>query len=269
MLPSLSLTVSGSLRSSRVLVVAGFVSLAGTLPLLVLAALDQRLVGGQIAWIKPAKFCASSGVYFLTLAWLLSYLPGPQRAVLAISRWTAAAALLEVPILALQAARGVPSHFNTSTWFDGALFGAMGVGAFVQMGLLAWALRLFCTQIVELPRLHLAGIRAGIALLLVGIGPALLMIARGQHAVGVADGGPGLPVLHWSTQGGDLRIVHFLGLHALQILPLVGWLLSRLAGRLGQRSSRAAFMLLVTGYALAMLGAFLQALFGLPLVERV
>jgi hypothetical protein len=84
--------------------------------------------------------------------------------------------------------------------------------------------------------------------------------------VGVTDGGPGLPVLNWSTQGGDLRIVHFLGLHALQVLPLVGWLLARLEGRLGRRGSRAAFVLLVAGYALATLGTYLQALAGVPLV---
>jgi hypothetical protein len=51
--------------------------------------------------------------------------------------------------------------------------------------------------------------------------------AVGAHTVGAHDGGPGLPGVGWSTQHGDLRIPHFFGLHGLQIIPFLGWLISR------------------------------------------
>jgi hypothetical protein len=87
----------------------------------------------------------------------------------------------------------------------------------------------------------------------------------GAHSVGVADGGPGLPIVGWSTVGGDLRVAHFFGLHAMQVLPFIGWLLSRRPS-LGARHR----LLLVWSSGLAYLGLVLvltwQALRGQSLI---
>jgi hypothetical protein len=51
--------------------------------------------------------------------------------------------------------------------------------------------------------------------------------AIGGHTVDASDGGEGIPGVGWSLHHGDLRVPHFFGLHALQILPFLGWLVSR------------------------------------------
>jgi hypothetical protein len=253
-------------RRNRLLTLVGGALLASVLPMLVIAAFDCRTVGGINPWIKPLKFSVSLGVYFLTLGWLLAYLPGPRWAVRAITWVTAGAIVLESPILVVQAARGVPSHFNVATPLDAALYLSMGLAAVTQMVLLGWTLLLFCTQKVAQPPLYLHGIRAGMALVLFGMLPGFAMVGAGQHSVGAADGGAGLPLANWSTTGGDLRVAHFFGLHAIQVLPIVGLLLARNQDRLGTRRCLAVFTLFATAYALLVVGTFAQALAGEPLM---
>lgn len=80
-------------------------------------------------------------------------------------------------------------------------------------------------------------IRAGFVIALIGMALAFLMTGPtaeqlnsfrgivGAHTVGLPDGAPGLPLLGWSTSAGDLRVPHFVGMHALQLIPLSALLL--------------------------------------------
>jgi hypothetical protein len=103
-------------------------------------------------------------------------------------------------------------------------------------------------------RVAATGVRFGIGAALVGLLVAFPMTMQvpaedvaGAHTIGARDGGPGLPVVGWSTVAGDLRIGHFVGLHALQALPILAMLLTRFATRLDDRTK--VRLLRVAGFA--------------------
>jgi len=52
----------------------------------------------------------------------------------------------------------------------------------------------------------------------------------GAHGIGDPDG-HGMALTNWSTTGGDLRVPHFVGLHAIQVLLAVTAILNLLASR--------------------------------------
>ena len=83
----------------------------------------------------------------------------------------------------------------------------------------------------------------------------------GAHTVGAPDGGPGLPLTGWSTEHGDLRVAHFVGLHALQALPILTLLVFR--GMKDQMRLRLT-LVAATLYVLAFGALLLQALTGRP-----
>ncbi len=206
---------------------------------------DPRLITGAPAWAKPAKFGISISFYAFTLVWLLSYVKGHPRLVGLISWATFGAFLVEAVILVVQVVRGVSSHFNIGTGFDKSLFSLMGSFVMVIWLMNLLAIILLMRQKFSDPALAWS-LRLALLLTLVGASLGFLMTSHtspaqeaalaahqqlqsfGAHSVGVEDGGPGLPLVGWSTTGGDLRIAHFLGLHALQLLPLFGWLIMRL-----------------------------------------
>ena len=200
------------------------VAMAALVPVLgVLAVVDDRVLLGAPLWFKPLKFAISFVAYAGTLAWLLGRL---RERTMQRAGWViVAASTVEMVVIVGQAARGVRSHFNSDTALDVALFGVMGATIVVL-----W----FATLAVALRFLREpgrdgavgTGVRLGLVVSLIGLLEGFVMVALNEHAVGVPDGGPGLPLLGWSTTGGDLRIAHFVGMHALQGLPLLGGILA-------------------------------------------
>jgi hypothetical protein len=198
---------------------------------------DTRTITGAPAWLKPFKFAVSTAVYSLTLAWIFGYLADWPRMRRIVGWMTAIVFVLEVAIIDVQAWRGTTSHFNAGTVLDRTLFGVMGTAIIIQTlssvavvvalwrhrfadRALGWALRLGMTLTVvgamtgplmtRPTPTQLDELRAGAAVTVIG-----------AHTVGGVDGGPGVPVTGWSREHGDVRVPHFIGLHAVQVLLLV------------------------------------------------
>ncbi|MBP2371191.1 hypothetical protein [Pseudonocardia parietis] len=246
---------------------------------------DPRTLLGAPIWLKPTKFAVSITIFCITWAWLYGQLrarSGRIRGVHAAGTVAAVTVAIELVAIAFQAGRGTTSHYNVSTLLDGTLWTIMAVSIVVAwLGTLWLSGALFAVRGLD-PARSLA-IRAGAVLALAGMALGFLMTSptpdqladfrgiAGAHSVGLPDGGPGLAVVGWSTVGGDLRVPHFVGMHALQLLPLllIGLELaaSRVSALARPRVRRDLVAVAVAGYA-GLLGLVTwQALRGQPLLS--
>ena len=197
--------------------------IASACVLLAFQLFDPRLINGVNVWDKPVKFFLSLAIQYGTVSWALSLLPSPDCALRRI-RWPVALMLIagwaEMGYIIFRASRGEASHFN-STSLSGIIgYALMGVGSLTLtftaafIGITIWRKRgsSLWRQAAGL------GLMVGAAL---GTIAGAYMSAQSGHWVGgVASDAHGLPLFGWSTSGGDLRVAHFIGLHAAQIIPL-------------------------------------------------
>ncbi|MFH8839890.1 hypothetical protein [Streptomyces sp. NPDC017868] len=206
-------------------------------------AVDDRILVGVPIWTKPFKFSVSFVAYSLSLAWMLSLLPRGRRAGWWAGTVVAVASAVEMVLITLQVIRGTRSHFNQATPFDAAVFQTMG-GTVVVLWLGALVIAVLLLRARILDRAMAWSVRLSSLIALAGAGIGFLMVRPtpeqltadnppvvGAHSVGVPDGGPSMPLTGWATTGGDLRVPHFFGMHALQLLPLLLIALSSLATR--------------------------------------
>jgi hypothetical protein len=242
--------------------------------------LDPRIITGAPAWLKPAKFAISIAVYTFTLAWIFSLIPGWVRTRRLVGWTTAITMVLEMAIIAGQAFRGTTSHFNVSTPLDTVLFALMGLAIVAQtFSTIAVAVALWRQALPD--RALGWALRFGMAITIAGAltgglmtrpTPEQLEAARagarmmvaGAHTVGAPDGGPGLPIAGWSTEHGDIRVAHFTGLHALQVLPAVALALGLLG--IGDRTRVRLTLTAAASYGALFAILLAQALGGRPVL---
>lgn len=266
----------------RPLMTVAALMIVSTIVCLVGLLVDPRQITGVDAWAKPLKFSLSILLYSVTWAWLIAHLPRWRRIAHAAGAVVAVALIVEQVLIVGAAAAGTTSHFNVSSPLASAIWGVMAISiTTLYVCTFVTTIAVFFLRLST--RSTTIAVRAGAVIALAGLGLAYLMTGPtaaqladfrgivGAHTVGLADGGPGLPVLGWSTVGGDLRIPHFIGMHALQLLPLfavlLGWAGRRWRPLADDRVRTRLVVVATVAYAAGLALVTVQALAGQSIVR--
>ncbi len=236
---------------------------------LLLTQLDARLFQGVSVWLKPWKFQVSTGIYLLSLLLFMFWLP--KEALKTKSAryvvWVAVlSGVFEVAYITWQGAQGKASHFNVATPFDSAMYTLMGIGAGLLVSAsLVLGILIARTKAYALPAaMKLAIVLGLISTFVLGLVFGGYMSGqRSGHWVGTAatDAG-GLLLFAWSRSGGDLRVAHFFGIHAMHFIPLFAFAMHRL--HVPQTPARAVVWGFSALFCALTVWTFVQALRGQP-----
>jgi hypothetical protein len=200
---------------------------------------------GPLSWRKPTTFGISFGLTTLTLGWVGLYLPVRRTIGWIAAGLLCASTTYEVAWVAIQHARGVPSHFNDTTPLDENLFilGAVMI-AIAILVIAAMTLAAFVRTTAPAP-MALA-IQSGLVALLAAQATGVWMIMHGLALLD-ADADPAIQSMTTYGAAGTMKFAHAVPMHAIQVLAALAWLLS-LSG-LPQRRQLQLIALAVVGYA--------------------
>jgi len=210
-------------QRNNVLAWYGWLTLLGGIICLILSKTTSIQVNNINAFVKPAKFFLSTWILCFTMGWIGYELHQPNVIKL-YNIVTIVVMSFELIVITWQAANGRLSHFNIDKPYYSMLFSLMGLAITIftlhtaYLGYLFFKIDNLNKQIG-----YLWGIRLGIIFFVIFAFEGGVMGAKLQHTVGAIDGSEGIAFFNWSKHYGDLRIAHFLGMHSLQLLPLLGF----------------------------------------------
>ncbi len=238
-----------------------------TVPTLIAMAMDVRTFNGINVWIKPFKFQSSVAIYLATVAWFWPYIDAAIRARGCRARRGVGAVHPACPRNCLhhlpRGAGGGLALQRPRRRLRPLLYPLMGTAILIAVSIGAWfgVLILRSTEGGISANLRFAigaGLLAGNIL---GGASGAFISSLGSHWIGgVHNDAGGLLFFGWSRTGGDPRVAHFIGLHAMQAIPVIGYAVQRLAAG---RAIIWASLLLWTAVTAAV---FMQALAGRPLL---
>ena len=243
-------------RRNALLLWFGLFNLAVAVVCLILMPFEETQILGVNRWLKPFKFYSSVGIMVLTMGWLLYYLNNAKK-IKTYSWLIVITMFFENGLIITQAVRKTTSHFNVTSALNGIVFSLMGMLiAIFTITVIFACISFFRQKQFSISTSYVWGIRLGLLFFIIFSMEGGLMVGLLKHTVGGPDGGPGLPVVNWSSQYGDLRIAHFIGIHSLQVLPLFGNYFAK---------TKKQTLIFSVVYFLLASALFLQAMKGIPL----
>lgn len=175
---------------------------------------------GPLSFRKPAVFGLSFGLTLITIVWTASFLPLAERTRQALLAIFTTASIVETALVSLQAWRGVPSHFNVETAFDGHVARALAAGGFTLVVIIIVLTIAAFRRNPTVPISMQIALRVGYAVLCGAMGIGAAMIARGMMLVFAGEASRAY------ATGGYLKPTHAVTMHAILVLPALAWLLS-------------------------------------------
>lgn len=222
---------------------------------ILLSLIDSRTVQGINTWNKPIKFAISIAVFTFTYGYFLNKLKYIRlktifSLVISLCMW------VEMLLISFQAARGVPSHFNNTNPFDLAIFSIMGIAILINSVVIIIVFLLFLRSHTHIPRPILSAMRWGMAVFILANMAGGYMVRIYSHSAGIDTGTQRVPFFNWTES--DVRIAHFLGMHAVQLLPVAAYWLQN---KWNHQSSLNAVRVMGFIYMTAVVFTFLKAVY--------
>ena len=200
----------------------GLICLVAAIVFLVLTRTTKTKVLNVNAWYKPFKFAFSTFLYAWAMAWYCYYLSDFN---ISIFNWSIIILLgFEIIYIAIQANKGQLSHFNLTTPFYATMYSLMAIAATLVTIYTAYiAVLFFNSDFPDLPEYYLWSIRLGLVIFVIFSFQGFLMGSTLNHSVGAKNDNSNMFIVGWSKKVGDLRVAHFIGMHALQVLPFISY----------------------------------------------
>jgi hypothetical protein len=225
---------------------------------IVLTKTTTTQVHGVNAWFKPFKFAVSIGLFSFTMAWYCHYLSDFNVTPF---NWTVITLFgFELIYIIFQASKGQLSHFNFDSPLYSFLYTLMGLAAVIVTLYTAYIGFLFFIQsFPNLPNHYTWAIRLGILIFVIFSFEGALMSSRVSHSIGAINDNSNWWIIGWSKTVGDLRVSHFIGMHALQLLPLLSFYVFK--------NTKTTIIISII-YGLLATSTLVQALNGKPIINQ-